>query len=215
MLPCSTRRSIGCVQIIFCTQHRPVFRPSFVMFLRSVRPTLFLLASFLIVNIAAAQEVVPPPKEKPSPLAMTYKMLDDGTYIKITYHSPRKRGRTIFGDLEPYGELWRLGANEATEITVTQDVMFGDEKLLAGTYTLFAHIDENNWDIIVNTDLNQWGDYSYDDSKNILRYRTQTQSIDEIYEAFTMSLEDAEGGTNLTIMWDQTKVIVPIKGAAM
>ncbi len=76
--------------------------------------------------------------------------LEGGTYVKIVYSSPRKRGRTIFGGLVPFGEIWRTGANEATEITSTGPIVLGTSRLETGTYSLFTIPDENSWTIRTN-----------------------------------------------------------------
>src|SRR5699024_10115515 len=78
---------------------------------------------------------------------------ETSTYLKVVYGQPYKRGRVIFGDLVPYNEVWRTGANEATEMTTTKDILFNGEKVLAGTYALFTIPREGNWTIILNSDL--------------------------------------------------------------
>lgn len=175
---------------------------------------LFAAGLFLgagAVNTASAQNVVPAPDAAPSPLAMAKLMLND-TYMKITYGSPRKRGRVIFGGLEPMGQVWRTGANDATEITFTKDVMFAGEHVNAGTYTLFTIPNENEWGVILNSGLGQWGDYGYDESQNVLMVMVTPSSTEDVYEAFTISFEEGsnENTTHLTLVWDQTKVEVPI-----
>lgn len=172
--------------------------------------------AFSIVPTSAAQDVVPAPDARPSPLALTQLTLDDGTYIKVHYSSPRKRGRTIFGDLVRYDRVWRLGANEATEITITQPIRFGGELLPAGTYALFAIPSEENWTIIANENLGQWGAFSYAEDADVLRVEAPAQRIDSVHEAFTMSLEQDEDASDarLVITWDQTQVTVPIEPIA-
>ena len=114
----------------------------------------FCISAFVVAltlglaSTATAQNSVPAPEPMPSPYMLSKTMMGD-TYIKVTYGSPRMRGRTIFGDLVPYGEVWRLGANDATEITFTDKVNFGGEMLDAGTYTLFAVPMQDKWNIII------------------------------------------------------------------
>ena len=180
-----------------------------------------LLALLVLAAVPAAshaQKTVPPPEAKASPLGMAYTSLDDGTYLKVTYHSPRKKGRTLFGNagsgaLEPYNEVWRLGANEATEITLTDDVSFGGKRLAAGTYSLFAIPNPNAWTIIVNRGLGQWGDYAYDEGMDVLRVEVPVETMPESHEAFTIGFEDGAdaGSKHLGMMWDRTKVVVPIE----
>lgn len=179
-------------------------------------PILLILAAALVAfsaRPAAAQEVVPPPEARPSPMAVAQTTLNDGTYVVVRYSSPRKRGREIFGGLEPYDAVWRLGANEATEMTVTQDVRFGGTRLPAGTYSLFAIPGEEQWTLIVNSNLGQWGAFSYDAEGDVARIDVPVEHTDRIFEAFTISLEpnDDETAAALSMVWDQTRVTLPIE----
>ena len=102
---------------------------------------------------AYAQEALKP---RPSPLSVKTMKYED-SYVKITYNRPHKKGREIFGaDLVPYGKVWRTGANEATEITVTKDVKLGGHKIKAGTYSIFTIPQKDKWTIIINKALGQW-----------------------------------------------------------
>lgn len=155
------------------------------------------------------------PQEKKSPLAMaTYKNND--LYLKVTYGQPYKKERSIFGELVPLNEVWRTGANEATEITISKEVKIGDAGTLKeGTYTIFSIPREDKWSIIFNTELGQWGDTKYNEtkSKNILTFdKAEVSRLeDKSYEAFTIMFEDASKGTvNMLLLWDNIKVTVPI-----
>lgn len=183
--------------------------------LRWVRFFAFLmLIAFTAVQTrqAVAQDVEPAPDPRPSPLSLAQITLEDGTYVKIHYSSPRKRGREIFGGLEPYNEVWRFGANEATEMTTTQPILFGDEELPAGTYALFAIPREDTWTIIVNENLGQWGAFSYSEDGDVLRIDVPAQQADKIYEAFTIRLEENEDepGASMVAVWDDTMITVPV-----
>jgi len=172
------------------------------------------IAALLNATGAFAQEVVPAPEVRPSPLALAQTKLEDGTYIKITYSSPRRRDprtgqpRQIFGALLPYGEVWRLGANEATELTTTGDILIGGQQLPAGTYSLFAIPNPDTWTIIVNRDLGLWGAYEYNQANDVFRFDVPVVTTSEIYDAFTISFD--ETGKHLSMMWDRTKAVIPI-----
>lgn len=168
--------------------------------------------TFGLASTATAQTTVPAPDPIASPHAMSKVMMGD-TYIKVTYGSPRKRGRVIFGELEQYGEVWRLGANDATEITFTDKVNFGGEMLDAGTYTLFAVPMEDKWNIIVNSDLGQWGAYRHNTDNDVATVEVPVEIMGDSHEAFTMAFEEVEGGVHLNMMWDTVKAAVPIKPA--
>ncbi|MCB0656126.1 MAG: DUF2911 domain-containing protein [Saprospiraceae bacterium] len=131
---------------------------------------------------------------------------------RILYSRPQKKGRSIFGELVPYGEVWRLGANEATELTLYKDAMLGDANLKAGTYSLFAMVEEDTWTILVSTDLYIWGHYHMDESKIIARIPAKVEPMDEEAEAFTITFVDQENGSvAILFAWDHTKVTLPIK----
>src|SRR5579871_7074782 len=86
--------------------------------------------------------------------------------ITVTYGRPYKKGREIFGKLEPYGKVYRCGADEATQITFNKDVTFGGKPVKAGTYTLCAIPNADKWTVILNSKLGQWGAFSYDKYKD-------------------------------------------------
>lgn len=147
-------------------------------------------------------------ESKPSPLAMsTYKYKD--TYIKITYSTPSKKERDIFGALVPYGKVWRTGANEATEITFTREVKIAGQMLPAGTYSLFTIPNERKWAVIFNSELGLWGAYKYDESKNVME-ATAIVSAAEETEVFKISLDPKDNIVNLSFTWDKVRVALPI-----
>ena len=156
-----------------------------------------------------AQDPVQP---RPSPLELVTMKYED-TYVKITYCRPHKRGREIFGSsLAPYNQVWRTGANEATELTLTRDIIIGGNKLEVGTYSLFTIPTEENWTIIINGDLGQWGAFTYNQDHDILRFEAKTEETEVIYEPFTIEFEQSGvKKTNLLLIWDRTKVIIPIE----
>lgn len=176
---------------------------------------LVLLLIGCLPEQASAQETVPPSEPRPSPLAMAQTMLGD-TYVKIVYSSPRKRGRTLFGPegsdaLETYGAVWRTGANEATEFVTTGDLNIGGKTLPAGTYSVFTIPGEDEWTLIFNSGLGQWGAFSYDEALDVMRVDVPAETIPQDYEAFTIAFEDQGGQTMLTMMWGQTKISVPVQ----
>jgi len=179
-------------------------------------PTLAALV-FLAATPALAQKTIPPAKAPVSPMQMAAKKLDDTTYVKVTYHSPRiqdpKTGekRVIFGKLVPYGEVWRLGANSATELTTTGDLELAGKRLPAGTYSLFTIPQADKWTLIVNKDVGQWGAYKYNKDQDVLRVDVPATKSADTYEAFTIAFDDK--GTVLTLSWENTQVSVPVRPA--
>lgn len=130
--------------------------------------------------------------------------------LSVTYGRPYKKGREIFGKLEPYGKVYRCGADEATTITFNKDVTFGGKPVKAGTYTLFVIPEEKQWTVILNSQLKQWGAYDYDKykDKDVLQTVVPVKTLSSPVEQLTI----ARPSDGLSIKWDKTEVVVPIKG---
>lgn len=149
-------------------------------------------------------------KPRPSPTSIVTFKLED-TYIKITYGRPHKKDRETFGgELAPFGKVWRTGANEATEITLTKDIKLAGNEVKAGTYTLFTIPEKDEWTIILNSDLGQWGAYRYDEQKDVLRFKVKTEETTQVFEPFTILFDQKEEKVNLLMIWDKTKVSIPL-----
>lgn len=133
--------------------------------------------------------------------------LPESAVIRVVYGRPQMKGREVFGNLIDYDEVWRTGANEATEIKLYQDVSFAGKKLKAGTYALFTIPGKKEWTIIFNSDLNHWGAYSYNEAKDVLRVKVNSKSSKEQVEAFSIQFTD----NAMNLAWDKTIVEVPIK----
>lgn len=134
---------------------------------------------------------------------------DANKKVKVIYSRPQLKGRSL-ADLAPAGQVWRTGANEATEITFYQDVTVGDKAVKAGTYSLFTIPGEGSWTIILNNKLNQWGAYSYDESADVARIQAKSSQGSESLEAFSMGYKEADNGVHLVMGWGTTRVAVPI-----
>jgi hypothetical protein len=168
--------------------------------------TLAFLISFLTL-FCLAQEAVKP---RLSPLAVVSARYKN-TYLKITYSQPHKKGRVIFGSLVPFGEVWRTGANEATELTVTKDIYINGNLLKAGTYSVFSIPDKIRWTIIINSEPGLWGSYNYNQKLDVMRFDVPVQNLEEVYEPFTLRLDHNNDKADLSMMWDRTKVTIPIR----
>jgi len=129
---------------------------------------------------------------------------------RVFYSRPQKQGRKIFGELVEYGKVWRLGANEATEIEFYKDVKIGGKKVLKGRYTLYAIVNEDVWTMILNKDTDTWGAFKYDSKKDMLRTDVPVQKTDEVVESMSMMFEKSATGISLIIAWEQVKVTLPI-----
>ena len=132
---------------------------------------------------------------------------------KIIYGRPQKKGRTMLGGTEAFGKVWRLGANETTEIKLFRDVTFGDKLVKAGTYSLYAIPNATEWTIIFNSKLDTWGAYEYEESKDVVRFNVPVEKSDSEIEAFSITFDDpaGTGKSTLSFGWDNTLVKVPVK----
>ena len=180
--------------------------------LSKVLPTV-LIGLLLLTGCGEPEPKDPDPDRRKSPIAIaqtTHEPSD--TYIKIVYGQPYKNDRQIFGELVPYGEVWRTGANEATELTTTQNISFARDTLGAGTYALFSIPREGNeWTIILNNKLGQWGAFEYDSNHDVLRVDVPSQSTEKVTEALTIRFSDIQGdSTNIIMTWDKTEVNIPV-----
>lgn len=129
----------------------------------------------------------------------------DKAFVRVIYSRPEKKGREVFGKLVPYSKVWRAGANEATEIKFYQDVTIHGKKVKAGVYSLFVIPNETEWTIILNTDLDEWGAYSYKEANDVLRVNVPVKKSDEIIEAFSIRLtKETDKSALLSMGWDST-----------
>ncbi len=176
-----------------------------------------LLAAFIFVggiatinaqNETAKKEIKFPSLQK-SPTDIAY--MRDGrsgpVYVRVVYSRPYKNDRAIFGGLVPFGKVWRTGADEATEITFYEDVVFGGKEVEAGSYALFTIPNKDSWDIILNSGLHQWGAFTYDEKMDVVRAKAKPEMMEEAVENFSIMFDDG----NLVMAWDKTMVAVPVK----
>ena len=181
--------------------------------------TLLVIVQLFFISLLAQTGSLPPLDK--SPMDMSYypvnypvqKIQDKITEplaARVIYSRPQKAGRTIFGGLVKYGEIWRLGANEATEIEFFKHVKIGGKKISKGRYTLYAIANEKTWTIIVNKETDTLGSFKYDSKKDIVRKELVVQKTDIVAESLSMAFEKVTGGMNLVIAWDNIKATLPI-----
>src|ERR1700742_140990 len=179
---------------------------------------MVLLASFLMgMTLLRAQAPTTTSTLDNSPLDMSYypvnypvlKVQDKVTeplIARVVYSRPQKRGRKLFGDLINYGEVWRLGANEATEIEFFKDVKVDNKVIKKGRYTLYALVNEDKWTLIFNKETDTWGAFRYDSTKDVLRTTVPVEKQDNIIEAFSIAFQKAQKGADLAVTWDDVLV---------
>lgn len=196
--------------------------------LRLTRFSLISLALFSFILVAvdsvSAQLRLPRPSQKAS-VMQTVGVTD----ITIVYHRPGVKGRKIWGDwpadakgeatldnqntrpagapIVPYGHIWRTGANDATQFTVTDDVLINGQPLAAGTYSLHTIPGKEEWTVVFNDTANQWGSFNYEPAKDKLRVKAKPQWMTENQEWLAFDIEPtAENAARVNIRWEKINV---------
>ncbi|MBO9153164.1 DUF2911 domain-containing protein [Chitinophaga sp. GCM10012297] len=183
--------------------------------------SLLVIAGLAAASLANAQEKKMPPVD-PSPMDMAYYPVmypyvckvkgEPGTLVaRAIFSRPQKKGRPIFGNLVEYGKVWRLGANEATEVEFYRPVVIGNKTVPKGRYTLYVIPTETKWTVIINKQTDIWGAYKYESSLDLVRTDVPVTAPADEMEAFSMVFEKAAYGANLLMGWDKTMVSLPIR----
>ena len=188
--------------------------------MKKSRFALFVCLVALIAFVAAegaafAQDLHP--SRRPSPMGIARADMGD-CYASITYSRPYKRNRAeIFGgegSLVPYGQIWRTGANEGTEVHTTCDLMVGGETLPAGSYTLFSTPEETEWKLHFNSVLGVNGTRAYEAANDAATVAVKPTALSEEVDQLTIAFEEQENGDmHLVLSWIDTEVRVPVKAA--
>lgn len=129
--------------------------------------------------------------------------------MRVIYSRPHQNGRKVFGGLQTYGDIWRMGANEATEIEFFKDVIINKKKVPKGRYTLYAIVNPDKWTIIVNKQTDTWGAFKYDSSKDVVRMDVPVISNEHV-ENMTINFTRESKGANMNVYWENVKVSLPI-----
>ena len=172
------------------------------MMMRQYLPVLLTFALFTGLAVSAQAQ-----GDRPSPPATAKGMIGDAEVV-INYSQPGVKGREIWGGLVPYGKVWRTGANEATTFETSAEINFGGKTLPAGKYALFTIPEKDKWTFIFNSVPDQWGAYSYDKSKDVLRVTAKPKDSGKMMERMTFKIENGE----VQLWWD--KLMVSIAGTA-
>ena len=167
--------------------------------LSSVAITCFLLQSYSQVKMPA-----------PSPTQTIKQEFGIGS-IELTYSRPSIKSRTIFGNLVPFNKLWRTGANAATKIVFSEPVEIAGKKLDSGTYVLYTIPGIDNWEVILNKGLDNWGTDGYKETQDVLRFKVEPMKMKKKLETFTIEFSDVKPETcSLDIKWEKTSVSIPL-----
>ncbi|HXB91767.1 MAG TPA: DUF2911 domain-containing protein [Puia sp.] len=184
----------------------------------------YVVFAGLLMGTILANAQTKPANLDSSPLDMSYYPVDypvlkiqdkakEPLIARVVYSRPQKKGRALFGDLVAYGQVWRLGANEATELEFFQDVKIDNKKVKKGRYTLYALVAQDKWTFILNKETDTWGAFAYDSSKDVLRTVAPVERQPTVTEVFSMSFQQtkkADKSADLVIAWDDVLVRLPI-----
>jgi hypothetical protein len=164
-----------------------------------------VLFVFALCVISSAQQ---DKSKRPSPPAQAQCKFSDGKTITVDYSSPRMKGHKIFGDLVPYGQVWRTGANEATTFVTTAGVSADGRDIAAGNYTIFTLPEQNKWTLIVSKHTGEWGiPYKYE-SEEIARIPMSVSQTSGSVENFTIAFDQGGGSCTMKLSWEQTQASV-------
>src|ERR1043165_9915508 len=211
----------------------PITRRKIMSFLKRSFVSLFIVLLVLCCAAAAFAQVVTP---RPSQMASVMQRIGV-TDVTITYSRPGVKGRKIWGDplpgqtaqgeatldnqntrpknavIVPYGHVWRAGANEATQFTVTDDVLINGQPLKAGTYSLHMIPNRNDWTVIFNSDAGQSGSFTYDEKKDVLRVNVKPQTAADSQEWLLYTFDPVtENTAQVNLRWEGLRV--PFTGEA-
>lgn len=156
-----------------------------------------LFSMVLVAHAAMAQD-------RPSPQREVKAIVSGAVTVEIKYSSPAVKGRKVWGDLVPYGEVWRTGANEATTFEISRDILLNGQRLPAGKYALFTIPGEKTWTLIFNKESSQWGAYNYKESMDALRVtniKPKKASVFSERLEFTVSPKG-----KATIVWENLSI---------
>lgn len=173
-----------------------------------IKKLLFCIACVFTLFIANAQQLTTP---QPSP-TQTIKQNFGLSSIELSYSRPGMKGRKIYGDLVPFGQVWRTGANQATTLTFSEEVMIGGKKIPAGKYGLLSIPDKDNWTVIITKQLDVTSPAAYKQENDVVRVNLKPAQLPgPAFETFSMQFHNVKpSSTDLTIVWENTLVTLPI-----
>ena len=185
-----------------------------------MKKTIFSAITAFLFSLASVAQSPLPAIDK-SPMDISYYPIDypvlkikdqakEPLAARVVYSRPKKEGRTIFGGLVEYGKVWRLGANEATEIEFYKQVYIGSKKIAKGRYTLYAIANETSWTFILNKETDTWGSFKYNAAKDVVRTNVPLQKTTETVESLAMTFEKNGNVVNLIVAWENIKAALPI-----
>jgi hypothetical protein len=173
-----------------------------------MRLTLFAFCTLLLLNLIAV--ATPTSAQVASPPAKAECKFPDGKTVHVDYSSPRMRGRKIFGNLVPYGEPWRAGANEATTFVIDARMDVGGKTVPAGSYTLFALPKPDSWSLIISKQTGEWGEPYPGEESDFARIPMKVSKLPSPVENFTIAFDHTASACTMHLDWETTRAAVEI-----
>ncbi len=165
---------------------------------------LLMLGVVLFAGSANAQDKT----TRPSPPVENKVIIGGSVNVIVNYSSPAVKGRKIWGDLVPYGEVWRTGANEATTMEFSRDVLISGQRLPAGKYAFFTIPGEKSWTLIFNKEPNQWGSYNYKQEMDALRVDVKSKASKSFNERLSITISNKG---KAAVAWENVEVHFTVK----
>jgi len=164
---------------------------------------LTLIANLLISISGLAQQLQMPQASPSARLTQKVGLTD----VVVDYSRPSTKGRKIFGELVPYGEVWRTGANGATIISFSTEVMIGGKKVPAGAYALYSIPGKSSWTMILSKNTKLWGAIGYNPQEDLIRFEATASKTSRMYDSFEISFNNlTDSNADLSLKWEQTRV---------
>ncbi len=180
--------------------------------------TLILMMAALSASAQTTATKIPPLDKSPMdvsyypsdyPILRIQNKVTEPLVMRVVYSRPQLNGRKIFGGLQDYGDVWRLGANEATELEIFKEVKINNKKIKKGRYTIYAIPYPDKWTFILNKETDIWGSFQYDSLKDVIRMDLPVKKND-LTENLSIVFEKTATGANMNMYWEDVKVSLPI-----
>ena len=171
--------------------------------------TISIIITILVCSFSGNTQGFKGLDKAPHDISYYRKSMTTSPLAKVIYGRPQKMGQEVFGNLVSYNEIWRTGANEATEVKFYEDIHFGDVKVSAGTYVIYTIPGEDEWEIILSSNLDVLGAFQYDSVFDIAKITVKSYKAEEL-ESFSIAFKEKKENVQMVLGWDTTRVKIPI-----
>ncbi|MES2520639.1 MAG: DUF2911 domain-containing protein [Bacteroidota bacterium] len=173
-----------------------------------MKKLFYAIVAMALVNLGVNAQAVKTPAPSTT---QTIKQDFALSSIEIVYSRPNMKGRTVFGDLAPFGKLWRTGANACTRVTFGEDVKVGGVAVKAGTYALYTVPNKEEWEVILNKGINNWGVDGYKADEDVAKFKVKPMALPMNIETFTIQIANVmPASTDIQVMWEKTAIAIPV-----